>query len=370
MTRSSRWLAVGRHRRRRSPRIEIVVGAQATAVSAARRAVKPPPPARPPVPRRRRTGLAQRDGHRRHGALRHRPRAAEDFSVFEDGVKQDVTFFNKTEPADCAGVDARHQRQHGMRSCRPRRRRRSASSQKLRTQDRRRDHRFRQPRHHRRAASRADGTRSGAGDPQDVGRRLDVAATTPSTSRSRISRSWSPRTSRRFGGGRSSCSPDGEDTSSLLPFEEVLDLAKRSETRDLRDRPSRGRMPSTDDARASRRPSSSLRQFAQETGGRAFFPNQVAGSRRASTARSPDELSSQYTVGYTSRNPAPRRRVAAHRRARERSAAHGAHQAGLLRADFALDWAGRQVRAGQAVGDVSSSLPAHQPHLPYLPQRT
>ena len=44
-----------------------------------------------------------------------------------------------------------------------------------------------------------------------------------------------------------------------------------------------------------------MRQFAQETGGRAFFPNQVSELANIYGQIS-DELSSQYTVGYTSRN--------------------------------------------------------------------
>ena len=45
-----------------------------------------------------------------------------------------------------------------------------------------------------------------------------------------------------------------------------------------------------------------MRQFAQETGGRVFFAhaaNELAGIY----GQISDELSSQYTVGYTSRNP-------------------------------------------------------------------
>jgi len=45
-----------------------------------------------------------------------------------------------------------------------------------------------------------------------------------------------------------------------------------------------------------------LRQFSQETGGRAFFPLQV-GDLSGIYGQISDELSSQYTVGYTSRNP-------------------------------------------------------------------
>ena len=45
-----------------------------------------------------------------------------------------------------------------------------------------------------------------------------------------------------------------------------------------------------------------LRQFAQETGGRAFFPDQLADLANVYGQIS-DELSSQYTIGYTPRNP-------------------------------------------------------------------
>ena len=44
-----------------------------------------------------------------------------------------------------------------------------------------------------------------------------------------------------------------------------------------------------------------LRQLSQETGGRAFFPNHV-GDLSGVYGQISDELSSQYTVGYTSKN--------------------------------------------------------------------
>ncbi len=94
---------------------------------------------------------------------------------------------------------------------------------------------------------------------------------------------------------------DGEDTSSLLPFEEVLDLSKRSETAiyaiGLRS-PENGTLQS----KGFREAEFVLRQLAQETGGRAFFPNQVA-ELNTVYGQIADELSSQYTVGYSSRNP-------------------------------------------------------------------
>jgi Ca-activated chloride channel family protein len=93
---------------------------------------------------------------------------------------------------------------------------------------------------------------------------------------------------------------DGEDTSSLLPFEEVLDLAKRSETAiytiGLRENESSG-----GGSRLFREAEFVLRQFSQETGGRSFFPNQVA-DLTSVYGQIADELSSQYTVGYTSKN--------------------------------------------------------------------
>jgi Ca-activated chloride channel family protein len=91
---------------------------------------------------------------------------------------------------------------------------------------------------------------------------------------------------------------DGEDTSSLVPFEEVLDLAKRSEVivytigirgRDL-------------GARGFPEAEFVLRQFAQETGGRAFFP-QGAQELDGIYSLIADELAAQYALAYSSRNP-------------------------------------------------------------------
>ena len=94
---------------------------------------------------------------------------------------------------------------------------------------------------------------------------------------------------------------DGEDTSSLLPFEEVLDLAKRSETAIYSIGLRAGDGPATT-TKGFKEAEFVLRQFSQETGGRAFFPNQLTDLSTVYGQIS-DELSSQYTVGYTSRNP-------------------------------------------------------------------
>ena len=91
---------------------------------------------------------------------------------------------------------------------------------------------------------------------------------------------------------------DGEDTSSLVTFDEVLDLAKRSATTiytiGLQSR-------DTGFSKGFREAEFVLRQLAQETGGRAFFPQKpedLAGIYGVIA----DELASQYTLGYASTN--------------------------------------------------------------------
>ena len=94
---------------------------------------------------------------------------------------------------------------------------------------------------------------------------------------------------------------DGEDTSSLLPFEEVLDLAKRSETAiyTIGLRAQEGPATGT---KGFKEAEFVLKQLAQETGGRAFFPTQIV-ELSGIYGQISEELSSQYTIGYTSKNP-------------------------------------------------------------------
>ena len=91
---------------------------------------------------------------------------------------------------------------------------------------------------------------------------------------------------------------DGEDTSSLVSFDEVLDLAKRSET-SIYTIALRGNETNT---RGFREAEFIMRQLAQETGGRAFFPRRIQ-DLDGVYSQIADELASQYTVGYTSKNP-------------------------------------------------------------------
>ena len=93
---------------------------------------------------------------------------------------------------------------------------------------------------------------------------------------------------------------DGEDTSSLLPFEEVLDVAKRSETA-IYAIGLRSAEGSSSAGKGFKEAEFVLRQLSQETGGRAFFPSVVT-DLPAIYGQIADELSSQYTVGYQSRN--------------------------------------------------------------------
>ncbi len=90
---------------------------------------------------------------------------------------------------------------------------------------------------------------------------------------------------------------DGEDTSSLVSFEEVLDLAKRSETA-IYAIALRG---ADVQAKGFREAEFVMRTLAQETGGRAFFPARID-DLAGVYAQIADELASQYTLGYSSGN--------------------------------------------------------------------
>ena len=92
---------------------------------------------------------------------------------------------------------------------------------------------------------------------------------------------------------------DGEDTSSLVEYEAVLDAAKRSEVliyciglKSKTDFPTKG-FNEADFV---------MRTLSQETGGRAFFVEQLP--QLASVYQTiADELVSQYTIGYSPKNP-------------------------------------------------------------------
>ena len=91
---------------------------------------------------------------------------------------------------------------------------------------------------------------------------------------------------------------DGDDTSSVIEYEDVLEFAKRSETAiyAIGLRQGETGRPKFKEAEFV------LRQLSQETGGRAFFPTAVADLPKIYEQIS-EELASQYSIAYSSRNP-------------------------------------------------------------------
>jgi len=92
---------------------------------------------------------------------------------------------------------------------------------------------------------------------------------------------------------------DGEDTSSVIDYDQVIDAAKHSNVtiytialRDRRETPPHG-FNEADFV---------LRTFAQETGGRLYHVDDAA-QLPGIYQQIADELTTQYTIGYSSRNP-------------------------------------------------------------------
>lgn len=95
---------------------------------------------------------------------------------------------------------------------------------------------------------------------------------------------------------------DGEDTTSLLNYEEVLEFAKREDVA-VYAIGLRGRASSLGSSREFNESEYVLRTLAQTTGGRAFFVSEVR-ALAAIYNQIADELASQYTLGYVSKNTA------------------------------------------------------------------
>jgi len=91
---------------------------------------------------------------------------------------------------------------------------------------------------------------------------------------------------------------DGDDTSSLIEFDEVLDLAKRSETAIYAIGLRQGEIG----RREFKEAEFVLKQLAQETGGRAYFPTDARELAKIYQTIW-DELASQYSLAYSSGNP-------------------------------------------------------------------
>jgi Ca-activated chloride channel family protein len=91
---------------------------------------------------------------------------------------------------------------------------------------------------------------------------------------------------------------DGDDTSSLIEFDQVLDLAKRSETVIY----SIGLRQGEIARREFKEAEFVLKQLSSETGGKAFFPTDARELQKIYQSIW-DELSSQYAIAYSSSNP-------------------------------------------------------------------
>jgi Ca-activated chloride channel family protein len=92
---------------------------------------------------------------------------------------------------------------------------------------------------------------------------------------------------------------DGDDTTSLVAYEEVLDLAKRSETAIY----AIGLRQNDGPRREFKEAEFVLRQLSQETGGRVFYPTAVSELPKIYDQIA-TELASQYSIGYMSKNAA------------------------------------------------------------------
>ena len=310
--------------RRRSP--PSLVALSLAVAPLARRAQ---PPQQPVVPRRRRPRLAERHGHRRARRATSPISTQTDFQVFEDGVKQDVTFFNRDQPADRAVAAHRHQREHGDAAARPRRRRRSASRGRLRPQDLAEVVDF---------DSRVvilqpftnDVGRARAGDPRDVGRRLDLAVQRD------LHRAEGPEEGRRHerrgrsAARRSSCCRTAR-TRRACCRSRKCSISRSGPRR----RSTRSACASSDGGRRAGLQGGRVRAAAARAGDRRprVLPERRSPSCRRSTARSPTSCRAstrsatpRRTRGATAPGAAIVVRVA-------RPNTHRAHQAGLLRAD-------------------------------------
>ena len=101
---------------------------------------------------------------------------------------------------------------------------------------------------------------------------------------------------------------DGEDTSSLVSFDDVLALARKSGVSvypiTLQSKYTAARMVSTGQRRYFSEGEYSMRTLAQETGAQAFFPLQIL-ELKGIYAVIAQELSSQYSLAYSPANPRP-----------------------------------------------------------------
>ena len=286
------------HRRFRRAIVVITVAAAVQIAAGAQPPPQPPPPQAPQVPFRAGIDLVSLNVTVTDGTTRYiTDLAADEFTVFEDGVKQDVTFFNRTNLPIALALLL--DTSASMESKLPTAQEAAIGfAKRLRAQDLAEVIDF---------DSRVIVLQNFSNSAPELEQAIHKTSAGGSTSMYNAVyialkdlKKVVAKNAEEIRRQAIVVLSDGEDTSSLLPFEEVLDLAKRSETAiyaiGLRTQDGPG---ST--TKGFKEAEFVLRQFAQETGGRAFFPNQVA-DLAAIYGQISDELSSQYTVGYMSRN--------------------------------------------------------------------
>jgi Ca-activated chloride channel family protein len=149
---------------------------------------------------------------------------------------------------------------------------------------------------------------------------------------------------------------DGEDTSSLVSDDQVLQIARKGEVTvfAINLRPPR---PLTLDTEAPDRAAFFLTSLARETGGRAYFPTALA-QLDGVYDKIADELRTQYALGYVSSNP--------QRDGKWRHVAISTSQGSLLLRHRLGYYAGR-LRALRAHAAASA---ASAPKAATLPRRT
>jgi Ca-activated chloride channel homolog len=97
---------------------------------------------------------------------------------------------------------------------------------------------------------------------------------------------------------------DGDDTASLVAFDDVMDVAKQSGIAiyTITLKSSYARNGANSGSRYFSQSEFSMKALAQETGARAFFPTSIT-ELAAVYGTIAEELATQYALGYTSKNP-------------------------------------------------------------------
>jgi Ca-activated chloride channel family protein len=101
---------------------------------------------------------------------------------------------------------------------------------------------------------------------------------------------------------------DGEDTSSLISFDDVLGMARKSGvniyTIGLQSQYTAARRIAEGNRRYFSESDYSMKTLARETGAQSFFPEFIQDLKRV-YATIADELANQYSIGYSPSNPRP-----------------------------------------------------------------